>query len=202
MAFLPLWAGDPKLPIEENSNENVEVSGKLLRTREEIQQALGVTELPANFDTLILVRVRVRPLTDKPLQLSLDDFTLLCTKDGQRSKPFEPSEIAGASTLVLHRGTDASQKTGLSGGFYGLQIGNGKAPETVTATVEEKSGEKESPIMGALREKILAEKEIKDPASGLLYFQIEGKKLKSKDFEFIYHGPGGKLMLRFQPDPK
>ncbi|HSM76166.1 MAG TPA: hypothetical protein VLT57_00995 [Bryobacteraceae bacterium] len=196
---IPLLAGDTKLPLDENSNENINISGTLILGREQVRQALGVTDIPNTLESLIVVRVSVRPLTAKPMNVSLDDFTLLCTKDGQRSKPFEPSEIAGASTLVLRRGTEGNGKTGFGGGFYGIGIGNAAPPETVKATVEEKNDEKESPMMASLKAKILPQKETLDPVSGLLYFEIDGNKLKPKDFELLYHGPGGRLAMRFRP---
>lgn len=198
LAGIAAWASDPKLPIEENSNENIDITGNLILGKEAVEQALGVSEIPDTLSSLILVRVKVRPMTEKPLVVSLDDFTLLCNKDGQRSKPFEPSEVAGATTLVLHR-TGGGGKTGLNGGFFGLGIGNAAPPDEVKATVETKNDEKESPLVGILKSKILPEKATLDPVSGLLYFEIDGKKLKSKDFEMIYHGPGGRLSMRFQP---
>jgi len=48
-----------------------------------------------------------------------------------------------------------------------------------------------------LNEKILPEKEIDQPVSGLLYFPIEPKQ-KIKDLELVYSGPGSKLSLRFR----
>lgn len=199
LSAFPLAAADKSLPIEANSNENIDISAKLILGREQVQQALGVADIPETLSGLIVVRVEARPLTAKPLNIARDDFTLLCTKDGQRSKPFGPSEIAGASTLVLHRSNDGKGGTSLGGGFFGLGIGNAAPPETVKATVEEKNDEKESPLMATLKAKIMPEKETLDPVSGLLYFEIDGKKLKSKDFELLYRGPGGRLSMRFQP---
>jgi hypothetical protein len=44
----------------------------------------------------------------------------------------------------------------------------------------------------------LPEKETTEALSGLLYFQMVGK-LKPKDLELHYKGPGGRLALRFRP---
>jgi hypothetical protein len=56
---------------------------------------------------------------------------------------------------------------------------------------------KENPLLAVLQEKVLAEKEITEPLSGLLYFLLEGKH-KSKDLELLYKGPAGRLPLRFK----
>ena len=59
------------------------------------------------------------------------------------------------------------------------------------------SKSKESPILGVLNEKVLAEKETDQPVSGLLFFPMEPKQ-KIKDLQLTYAGPGSKLMLRFK----
>jgi len=56
---------------------------------------------------------------------------------------------------------------------------------------------KENPLMRVLSEKILPEKEIDQPVSGLLYFPLDGKQ-KAKDLELIYTSPAGKISLRFR----
>ena len=58
--------------------------------------------------------------------------------------------------------------------------------------------DKVNPLLAILKEKVLPEKEITEPVTGLLYFQIEGK-LKPKDLELYYKTPGGKLTVRFRP---
>jgi hypothetical protein len=65
--------------------------------------------------------------------------------------------------------------------------------------VEESRDDKENPLLAALNAKILPEKEITEPTSGLLFFQIVGK-VKPKDLELHYKGPAGKMALRFKPE--
>ncbi len=60
------------------------------------------------------------------------------------------------------------------------------------------NGDKPNPLLATLKEKVLQEKEITQPESGLLYFQIVGGKLKPKDLELHYKGPAGRLSLRFR----
>ena len=56
---------------------------------------------------------------------------------------------------------------------------------------------REDPLLAVLKEKVLAEKEIAEPLSGLLYFLLEGKH-KPKELELMYKGPAGRLSLRFK----
>ena len=65
--------------------------------------------------------------------------------------------------------------------------------------VKESHDDKENPLLAALNAKILPEKEITEPTSGLLFFQIVGK-VKAKDLELRYKGPAGKMALRFRPE--
>ena len=81
--------------------------------------------------------------------------------------------------------------------------GNGGAVGNTAGTTQaeakvEKGDSKENPLLGVLKEKILPEKNITDPVSGLLYFPIEGK-VKPKDLELYYRLQGSKLALRFKP---
>ncbi len=193
-------ATDKSLPIEDDSNQIVDISGKLVFGKEAIQQALGVTSLPDNLPGLILVEVRVRPLTEKPLKISLDDFTLLSQKDGQKSRPFEPSEIAGTSTMVLKETQEKKHglmgDIGIMGGMGG--IGSGRTPSTPQISVAEEKDTKADPLLPVLEKKVLPEKETAEPVSGLLYFNIDGK-VKPKDLSLIYRGEGPKLEMRFKP---
>ncbi len=56
---------------------------------------------------------------------------------------------------------------------------------------------KESPLLALLEAKVLPEKEVKEPLSGLLYFFLEGRH-KPKDVALYYRGAAGKLSLRFK----
>lgn len=190
-------AADKKLPLEQSSNDLVEISASYL-DKDQVQQ-----ELHSNLDGIVVVRVRVRPLSEKPVKIDRDDFTLLETYDGQRSTPYAPSQIAGSSTLVV---TPEGTRGSLSGGrptwgLGGIGMGGGgvgvtSGPSKTTTTV--KNDDKENPLLKVLKEKVLPEKEVTDPISGLLFFQIDGK-VKAKDLELYYKTPSGKLALRFHP---
>lgn len=190
-----LLAADKKLPIEETSNDLIDVSANAFLDKDQIQKELGADP----GDDIVLVKVTVRPVSDKPIKVSLDDFLLVSGKDGQRAEPYTPSQIAGNDTLVVTR-QQTKKKTGLSLGLGGIGVGSGSGDGDVkTETKSEKAdADKPNPLLAVLKEKVLPEKEITDSISGFLYFQMVGK-VKPKDLELHYKGPAGKLALRFHP---
>src|SRR5579862_2576573 len=95
--LVSLGAAEKKLPIEQTSNDVIEITATPIIDKDEIKQELG-SDLGGD---IVLVRVQVRPVSDKPVKVSLDDFLLVSGKDGQRSQPFAPSQIAGDTALVL-----------------------------------------------------------------------------------------------------
>lgn len=192
------FAADKKLPIDETSNDLLAISVAAPLDHDQIKQELG-SDLGAD---IIVVRVTARPVSDKPVQLSLDDFLLISGKDGQRSEPFAPGQLAGSDSLTV---TPNGVRRGLGDhphrptiGFGGIGIGSSGAPAAPDNKVEESRDEKDNPLLAALNAKILPEKEITEPVSGLLFFQIVGK-VKPKDLELHYKGPAGKMALRFRP---
>lgn len=194
-------SADKKLPIEETSNQFLDISAAPPLTKDEIKQELG-SDLA---NDIIVVRVTARPLTDKPVQLSLDDFLLISSKDGQRSGPFAPGQLAGSETLAVTgnggRKGLGDHHTGVM--FGGLGLGGGSSPGTAgpppDTKMQESRDAKENPLLAAIRAKILPEKQITDPVTGLLFFEITGK-VKAKDLELRYKGAGGAMALRFRPD--
>lgn len=209
-----LPAADKKLPIEQTSNDLVDISATAILDKDQIKQELG-----SDFGgDIVVIRVTVRPVSDKPIQVSLDDFLLVSGRDGQRAQPYSPSQIAGNSTLVVtpqgtrNGGLGANNNGPIWGGIPGTgsrpqrmpgeggNIGStGAAATTVDSKVDVSNGDKPNPLLATLKEKVLQEKEITEPISGLLYFQIVGGKLKPKDLELHYKGPAGRLSLRFRP---
>ena len=196
-----LGAAEKKLPIEQTSNDVLEISATPIIDKDQIRQELG-SDLGGD---IVVVRVQLHPVSDKPVQVSLDDFLLVSNKDGQRSQPFAPSQIAGDTALVL---TPQGARNGLGGnrpkwtgiaGPIGLGTGSGSSGTSNNDTkVETVHSDKPNPLLAVLKEKVLPEKEITDPISGLLYFQMIGK-FKPKDLELHYKGPAGQLALRFRP---
>jgi hypothetical protein len=60
--------------------------------------------------------------------------------------------------------------------------------------MKEATGEK-NPVLQVLKDRMLPQKEVDQPISGLLYFPMEKQKLK--DLELIVTTPSGKLNIRF-----
>lgn len=206
-AGLLFGSADKKLPLEQSSNELVEIAASLLLDKDEVRKEVG-----AELNGVVVVRVRVRPLSDKPVRIDRDDFALLSTNDGQRSMPYAPSQIAGNSTLVVSsQGTRGSLSGANNGPIWGGLGGRGSRmpgngggagvtsdPASAKATVQSDGKTEESPLLKSLKDKILPETEVTEPVSGLLYFQIDGK-VKAKDLELYYKTPAGRIALRFKP---
>jgi hypothetical protein len=200
ISLAALGAAEKKLPIEQTSNDVIEINATPMIDKDEIRQEFG-SDLGGD---IVVVRVKVRPVSDKPVKVSLDDFLLVSSKDGQRSQPFAPSQIAGDTALVL---TPQGAKNGLGGnrpkwsgiaGPFGMGTGSGSSGTSTDTKVETVRSDKPNPLLTVLKDKVLPEKEITEPISGLLYFQMVGK-FKPKDLELHYKGPAGQLALRFRP---
>ncbi|MBV9771552.1 MAG: hypothetical protein JOZ32_18420 [Bryobacterales bacterium] len=202
-AALLAGAADKKLPIDETSNDLLDISVAAPLDKDQIKQELG-SDLG---DDIIVVRVTARPVSDKPVQINRDDFLLVSGKDGQRSQPFQPGQLAGSDSLAV---TENGMRSGGLGqhphrpsiGFGGLGIGGGgnsSATQTPDTKMQESRADKENPLLAALNAKTLAEKTITEPISGLLCFQIVGK-VKTKDLELHYRGAAGTMALRFRPE--
>src|SRR5262245_19136814 len=77
--------------------------------------AVAVTDHKAVADVLgrdagmdlILVEVTVAPRGDNKIKVDFDDFTMIYRKDGQRSQPLGPAQIAGKGALVVAQGGQA-----------------------------------------------------------------------------------------------
>lgn len=149
----------------------------------------------------IVVRVKLTPKTGT-LPVQLDDFLLKTDKDGERSHPYVPTQIAGQGVLVV-----SEVSTGGGGGhsqasdptYSGLPPsggGFGNAASTTGAQGKMKQEEKENPLVKILADRMIPEKETSGPVTGLLYFPME--KQRVKDLELTYTTPKGKLTVRFK----
>ena len=189
------YAADKKLPVEQASNELVSISAAAYLDKDQIHQELGADL----GNDMILVHVNFRPVSDKPVRISLDDFLLVSDKDGQRSQPFAPSQIAGSTTLVVTPQTTqgGGSRTGVSLGGFGIGRTPTNKPQA-DSKVETRKSDKEDPLLPILTSKCLPEKETTEEVSGYLYFQLTGK-LKTKDLELYYKSPAGRVGLRFRP---
>lgn len=186
-------------PNTSGSNEQVDMDATLIMTQEEVTQQLGMDPGPG----IVLLRMKLTPKTDTPVQVSPDDFILLAHDDGERSKPFTPNEIAGQGALVESAKTAAQKKTSLSaglGGMMGMGGGGGLSPGSSPAvTVNSKMDDKSKgngKLLETLKAKAFPTTETAKPVEGFLYFPLDGKH-KLKNLAVLYRGPAGKLDLEF-----
>jgi hypothetical protein len=208
--LLLLAAADKKPPVAETGNQRLGITATLYHDKEAVKEAVG-SDLGGYF---IVVRVELAPKDGQALNVLRDDFLLRSHSDGQKSGPFAPSQIAGRGALVVGRavyggGVAPNDPTGPvwggipgTGGMpqqlpqQGSGVGNMAGEEGATVTAKSGVKDKENPVLAVLKQKVLPEKEIREPLAGLLYFSLEGKH-KPKDLELQYNGPAGKLTLQF-----
>ena len=193
LACVALGAHKPgPTPTNKTGNAMVEMTATLYADKESIQQLLG-SDLGGYY---VVVDVRLTPKNDEKIKVFRDDFQLHTDRDGEKSKPFAPSQIAGRGALIVTPSSDG-RGGGLGIGLGGFGMGSGGDTVTNTSKMDKGSKNKENPILSVLNEKVLPEKEIDKPISGLLFFPMEPKQ-KIKDLQLTYSGPGSKLMLRFR----
>src|SRR3954447_15090456 len=186
-------------PNTSASNEQVDIVATIFMTEEEVAQKLGVD--PGKG--IALMEVRVIPKTNDPVQVSPDDFILLAHDDGERSKPFDPAQIAGQGALVVSTATDKSKKQTSGFGGFGGMIGGGSGsspgnlkPTTLSTKMDAKSQGNDK-LLDALKAKQFPQKESTQPVEGYLYFPLDGKH-KLKNLALLYRGPAGRLDLEFE----
>jgi hypothetical protein len=177
-------------------------------------KALIGTELGGHY---ILADVKVEPKYGKEVVIDRDDFMLRTDKDGERTKPFVPSQIAGEGVLVVSRGAAKGGGIGIGGGYPdyppgypggyppmgappimtpGVGVGVGGGEDENKATAKTGNPEKPNPLKQALEERMLPNQKTEKPVSGLLYFPME--KQKMKDLELVFGGVENRIRLRFK----
>ena len=185
----------------EAANSAVALEATVYGDPESVKQVIG-DDLGGHY---IVVRLKLSPKSGK-VPVQLDDFLLKTDKDGERSHPFMPTQIAGQGVLVVREvasgggggRAQGSDPTWRAGGL-GMPSGGtmGTAAATMGAEGKMKQEEKENPLVGTLGSKMLSEKEVSEPVTGLIYFPMEKQRIK--DLELTYTTAAGKLTLRFHP---
>ena len=202
-------AADRKPLPGQAGNDDIELAASVIVDRAEVTQAVG-EELGIGY---VVVRMKVTPKTEKPLRISPDDFTIVCRKDGQRSVALSPGQIAGTGALIVKAAPNQPGGAGTTTNgpiWGGVGVGGmGRRPANSAGadggepkmedSAKSKDG-KDSPLLAALKAKILPDKESLEPVEGLLYFPIDGK-LKPSDLAVLYKGPAGRLTMEFE-NPK
>lgn len=203
----------------EGQDQKIKIEAQVWLDRAEMKQATGVDP----GEGFLIVKVKVSPGKGEVLNLNRDDFLLRSDRDGQRSRPLEPTQIAGSSVMVISsragsQGEVMSQRRRVPMGLpvptgdprgvpgQGLPMPN-ETPVVGSATAdtseaqasfEDKKGN--NALLELLKQKQMQEGELKEPAEGLLYFQIEGKH-KVKHLELVYRKAPPRVHLRFT-EPK
>ncbi len=209
-----LCFGGPKGPVtKRGENSRFVIEATLYKDYEEVSQLLGV-EVEQG---IVAVAVKLTPKGDDPYEIWRDDFMLRSDKDGQKSTPYDPGQIAGSTVIKLvytmdGGGNVAQEQRGPTwGGMGGSMpqrlpggpggVGNTAGVEQASGSkVEEDASKKENPQLLALRERVLEEKKLTEDASGLLYYPLEGKH-KTKQIWLHYVGRDGEQIdLQFKPD--
>jgi hypothetical protein len=187
-------------PQTSAGNEEIDIVATISLTEEEVTQKLGM--YPGKG--IVILNVRVIPKTDKPVQVDPADFILLAHDDGERAKPFEPSEIAGHGALVVTDNSGAKVKKTSStmglGGIVGGGGSGGSPGNSRVTTLSSKMDEKkqgDDKLLETLKAKQLPQKESNEAVEGFLYFPLDGKH-KLKNLAVLYRGQAGKLNLEFE----
>lgn len=194
-------------PAAEASDETIAIEGVLHSDPADVAKLLG---RDPGFP-MIVVELKVRPQGDTSLKLWRDDFTLLSNKDGQRSQPLSPSQLAGAGALKINKRAyqpavgmaDPNRPIypDITGTTRPRAVGNDSVMAPADTSKAEASTDmarqKADPLLDVLKEKVMPEKETKEEVNGLLFFVLEGKH-KPKHLELIYKSEGRQLILDFQ----
>lgn len=207
-----LAAGKDMKPAEaRGENESVVITATLYSTPEAVKQILG-SDLGGHY---IVVALKVTPRFGKEVVLSRDEFILKTDKDGEKTAPFAPSEIAGRGAMVISQvaggprypvpGSDNGPVWGgpVPGGMppplRPREVGAGSSQaEGADARVHSGVRQKEDPLEKTLKQKELPESKTDQPVSGLLYFPLE--KQKVKDLELRYNPSDDKIVMRFHKE--
>src|SRR6267142_2110102 len=86
-------------PTVKTGNADVELTATLYVDKASIAQLLG-SDLGGYY---VVVNVRLAPKNSEKIKVFRDDFQLRTDRDGERSKPFAASQIAGRGALVVSR---------------------------------------------------------------------------------------------------
>jgi hypothetical protein len=198
---LAALAADKSLP-NQAGNAKLSLNGTAVTDRKAVTDLMGI-DLGEGF---IVVKIKAAPQTLAPLRISIDDFTLVSRKNGEKSGAMSPSAIAGSGGIII-TGTQSGQGIGATNGMgmpigiptrgSGGGIGNAGTTEGGMAEVRTERRSTSDPRLPFLEAKVLQDRETLEPIEGLLYFNLAGK-LKPENLGMIYAGPAGRLVIDFK----
>jgi hypothetical protein len=197
-------ADDKKTLPNQAGNGKLSLDASVITDRKQITSLLGV-DLGEGF---IVVKMKAKPQALEPIRLSIDDFTLISRKNGERSGAFSPSAIAGSAVLVVQptfadvRSSSTGMGMPIPVGGPGTRpsapgIGTGGGTEKGTADAKITRNRTEDPRLAVLEAKVFPDTETKEPVEGLLYFSLDTKS-KPENLGLIYSGQAGRLAIDFK----
>jgi hypothetical protein len=188
-------------------NEDLILTVTLYTDPAEIKDLVG-DDLGGHY---IVADVKVEPKYGKEIVIDRDDFVLRTDKDGERDRPYEGSQIAGKTALVVGK-TKAAVTADSQPDYSDVPVpiggplmypgagmgvgGGGGAVDANKAAVKTDAGGAPNPLEKLLDQKILPQKKTDKPVTGLLYFPMEKQKLK--DLELLYGPKETRISLRFK----
>ena len=199
VALLTLAAANKKsVATSKAENQDLILTVTLHIDPADIKEIIG-DDLGGHY---IVAEVNVEPKFTKDIVVDHDDFYLRTDKDGERSRPYAPSQIAGSGALIVAhvQGQGAGSpgwqntQTPVVRGGGATNAPDPKDPDAPKPSPEDK---KESPLKKTLQAKVLPEGKTNQPIHGLLYFPLE--KQKMKDLELVYGEQDNRIRLRFKP---
>ena len=174
-------------------NEDMILSVTLYTAPADVKELIG-DDLGGHY---IVAEVKVEPKYGKTLNIDRDDFVLRTDDNGEKVKPFAPSQIAGREALIVTQTGAKQSKSGIMiGGMGGGMGSGGNDPGSTQVKVQNPATTPENPLEKVLKDKILVEQKIDKPAGGLLYYPMEKQKLK--DLELRYGPQETRVTLRFK----
>ncbi len=196
LTVLASTAAKNTVATSKGENQDLILTVTLHIDRESIKELIG-NDLDGHY---FIADVKVEPKYGKDVVVDRDDFQLRTDKDGDRTKPFAPSEIAGGGALII---SQKGQQGAASPGMVGLGlpsivggVGAGKSAEPNSPVRQQNHDPDNNPLKKLLTDKMLPEGKTDKPVSGLVYFPME--KQKMKDLELTYGGQENRITLRFK----
>jgi len=210
MLALLSQAAEVKPASARGANDRMEILATVYPAKELVKELLG--DDMGGF--IFVMEVTLKPRTEDAIRIDRDDFQILLTDDGQRSKPFSPAQLTGKGALVIKSrpgptsGTMGQNNGPIWGGVggppvmmpgQGTSLGSGTAnTDSAHAEVRDEEGAKENPMKKVLEAKELPQAEMTtEPLKGLLYFPVDGKH-KAKHVMLQYKGVGGRIDIEFR----
>ncbi len=199
-AVLTLGAAKKNVATSKAENEDLLLTVTLHPDPADIKELIG-DDLGGHY---IVAEVNVEPKFGKDIVIDHDDFYLRTDKDGERTRPYAASQIAGSGALII---SHVEGQGAASPGWQNTKvpvvrppgprgIGSGSETDTSSAKATPQEDKKENPLKKLLESKILPQGKTKEPVKGLLYFPME--KQKMKDLEIVYGGQENRIRLRFK----